>query len=67
MQSMWRVWRDLGVAPRCLDAFICDRWIVVEMDQVVRHARMQRLPQGDRLQDGRALELVGVGLVGRRS
>ena len=33
----------------------------------MRHARMLRLALEDRLQDGRALELVGIGLVGRRS
>ena len=33
----------------------------------MRYARMLRLALRDRLQDGRALELVGVGLVGRRS
>ena len=33
----------------------------------MRHARMQRLPHGDRFQDGRTLELAGIGLVGRIS
>ena len=37
--------RDPGVSPRGVDAFVCDRRIVVEMDQIMRHARMQRLPQ----------------------
>ena len=36
------------------------------MDQVVRDARMLRLALGDRLEDRRAFELVGVGLVGGR-
>ena len=36
------------------------------MNQVVRDAGMLRLALDDRLQDGRAFELVGVGLVGRR-
>ena len=37
--------------------------IVVEVDQVVRDARMLRQPLGDRLQDRGALALLGVGLV----
>jgi len=36
------------------------------MDQIVRHAGVLRLPFEDRRQDGRAFELVGVSLVGRR-
>ena len=36
------------------------------MDQVVRDARMLRLALADRLEDRRALELVGIGLVARR-
>jgi hypothetical protein len=63
---MRRVGGDLGIAPGGLDAFVGDRRIVVEMDQIVRHAGMLRLALGDLFQDGRTLELVGVGLVGRR-
>ena len=61
------VGRDLGVAPRRIEAFLGDRRIVVEVDQIVRDAGMLRLAFADRLQDRRALELVGIGLVGRRS
>ena len=63
---MRRGGRDLGVAPRGLEAFLGERRIVVEVDQVMRHAGMLRLAFRDRLQDGRAFELVGVGLIGRR-
>ena len=59
--------RDLGVEPRRVEPLLGDRRIVVEMDQVVRDAGMLRLALEDRLQDRRALELVGVGLVGGRS
>ena len=52
-------------APRRIEAFLGDRRIVVEMDQVMRHAGMLRLAFCNRLQDRRALELVGVGFVGR--
>ena len=65
--GMGRRRRDLGVASRSLEALLGDRRIVVEVDQVVRHAGMLRLTLGDRLEDRRALELAGVGLVGRRS
>ena len=37
------------------------------MDQIVRDAGMLRLACKDRLQDRRAFELIGIGLVGRRS
>ena len=46
--------------------FVGDRRIVVEVDQIMRHAGMMRLALGDLFEDRRALELVGVGLVGRR-
>ena len=64
---MRRVGRDLGIAPCRIEALLGDRRIVVEMDQIVRHAGMLRLALEDRLQDRRAFELVGIGLVGRRS
>ena len=40
---------------------------VVQMDQVVGNAGMPRLAAEDRLEDGGALELIGVGLVVGRS
>ena len=39
--------------------------IIVEMDQIMRHAGMLRLAFGDHFQDRRAFELIGIGLVGR--
>ena len=58
--------RDRSVELGGIEPLLGDRRIVVEMDQIVRHARMSRLPLEDRLEDCRALELVGVGLVGGR-
>ena len=58
-----RSWRSSRAA---FESFLGDRRIVVEMDQIVRDAGMLRLALEDRLQDRRAFELVGVGLVGRR-
>ena len=66
MLSMRCRWRDLGVTSGGLEAFFSDGRIVVEVDEVMRHAGMLRLAYCDRLQDCRAFELVGVGLVGRR-
>ena len=65
MLGMRRGRRDLGVTPRSVEALFRDRRRVVEVDQVVRDARVLRLALEDRLEDRRALELVGVGLVGR--
>ena len=64
--GMRRGWRDLGIASRGIEALLGDRRIVVEVNEIVRDAGMLRLALGDRLEDCRALELVGVGLVGRR-
>ena len=66
MLRMRRVRRDLGIAQRRGEAFGGDRRIVIQMDQIVGDAGVLRLPLPDRLQDGGALELVGVGLVGGR-
>ena len=55
--------RDLGIALGGADPFLRKRRSVVEMDQIVRDARMMRLALEDRFQDGRALALVGIGLV----
>ena len=59
--------RDLRIAPRCVEALFRDRGIIVEMDAVVRDARVLRLALEYFFQDRRALELIGIGLVGRRS
>src|SRR3954469_16040377 len=66
---MRRARRDLGVELRGREAFVSDRRIVAEMDQVVRDAGMLRLPLPDRCEDFGALELLCVSLVawGRRS
>src|SRR6478609_7183046 len=66
MLGMCRSWRDLGIASGGVEAFLGDRGIIVKVDQVMRHARMLRLAYCDRLQDCRALELVGVSFVGWR-
>src|SRR6266567_8889377 len=67
MLGMCRGWRNLGIASGGIEAFLGDRRIVVKVNQVMRHAGMLWLTYCDRLQDGRALELVGVGFVGWRS
>ena len=59
--------RDLGVTPGRIEAFLRDRGVIVQMDQIVRDAGMLRLAFCDRFQDRRALDLIGVGLVGGRS
>ena len=59
--------RDFGIAPGGIEPLLGDRRIVVKMDQIMRHAGVLRLALGDHLQDCRALELAGIGLVGRRS
>jgi len=41
--------RDLGIAPRRFDTFRGDRRIVIEMNQIVRYARMLWLAFRDRL------------------
>ena len=63
---MCRCRSDLGIAAGSIEALLGNRRIVVEMNQVMRHAGMLRLASRDRLQDRCALELAGVGLVGRR-
>ena len=55
--------RDLGVAVGGVEPLLRGRRVVVEVDQVMRDARMLRQPLGDRLQDCGALGLLGVGLV----
>ena len=55
--------RDLGVAVGRVEALLGGLRIVVEVDEVVRDARMPRQALGDRLQDRGALGLLGVGLV----
>src|SRR3981081_1811310 len=64
---MCRCWCDLGIAPSGVEAFLRDRRIIVEVDQVVCHAGMLRLALCDPFQDGRTFELVSVGLVRWRS
>ena len=58
--------RDLGIALGRVETFLGNGRIVVEMDQVMRDAGMPRLALEDRLQNRRALELVGIGFVGGR-
>jgi hypothetical protein len=55
--------RDLGIALGSVESLLCDRRIVIEVDQIMRDAGMPRLALEDRLQDSSALELVGIGLV----
>src|SRR5260370_303213 len=67
MLSMRGCWSDLGIAPGGIEAFLGDRWIVVKVNQVMRHAGMLWLAYCDWVQDRRALERAGVRFVGRRS
>ena len=61
-----RAGRDLGITPGRIEPLLRNRRSVVQVDQIMRHARMVRLALRDRLQDRRAFELLGVSLVGRR-
>ena len=61
-----RVRCDLCIAQRRRQAPGGNGRIIVQMDQVVSDTWMLRLSLKDRFEDGRALELIGVGLVGRR-
>ena len=63
MESVWGGGRDLGVALGRVEPARRDGRIVVEVDQVVGHAGVARLALEDRLEDGRPLELLRVGLV----
>ena len=62
---MRRRGRDLGVTHGRVEAFLGDRRIVVKVDQIVGDAGMLGLALEDRLQDGRAFELIGISLVRR--
>ena len=59
---MGRRRRDLRITLGRFEAFFRKRRRIVKMDQVVRDTRMVRLPLPDLLEDGRALQLVGVCL-----
>ncbi len=60
---VWRGWSDFGISPGRLETFLGNGRIVVEMDEVMGDARMPRLALENRLEDGCAFELVGIGLV----
>ncbi len=55
--------RDLRVAPGRLQALLGEGWVVVGVDQVVRHAGMVGVLVEQRLQDLRRPQLVGIGPV----
>jgi hypothetical protein len=58
--------RYSALTPSARDRLLVGDWRkVIAVDQVVRHARVLRLLGEDLLEDGRRLELVGVGLVAR--
>jgi hypothetical protein len=61
-----RVGCDLGIAQRRRQALGGDRWIIIQVNQVVSDTRVLRLALQDRLENCRAFELIGVALVGRR-
>src|SRR4051812_9892294 len=67
MLGMRRRGSDLGIAARRIKPLGGDRRIVVEVNQVMRHARMIWLTPEDRFQQRTTLQLIGVGLVARRS
>ena len=49
MQRMWRRGSDLRIAPGCVEPFLSDPRIVVEMDEIVGYAWMTRLAFENRL------------------
>ncbi len=55
VQGMGRRGRDLGITPGGFEALVGDRRIIVEMDQIVRHAGMLRLALGNDFQDAAPL------------
>src|SRR3982075_3135380 len=55
--------RHLGVAVGSIETLRGGLRIVIEVDQVVRYARMLRETPRDRFEDRRALCLLGIGLV----
>ena len=59
--------RHLGVASRRREPLLGERRRIVEVDQIMRDPRMLRLARPNLFQDCRALELIGIGLVGGRS
>ena len=59
--------RDFRVTLGCLKAFLRERRIVVEMDEIVGDAGVLGLALEDRFQQRRAFELVDIGLVSRGS
>ena len=67
MLRMRRGGRDLRIALGSIKSFLGNGRIVVQMDQVVRDARMLRLPFKDRLEQRGTLKLVGISFIRRRS
>src|SRR5262249_29796364 len=58
---------DLGITPGSVEPFLRDRWIVVEMDQIMRDPRVPWFSLEDPFQYRGSPELIGVSLVvGRR-
>ena len=55
--------RDLGITVGGLEALLRGLRVVVQVNQVVRHTRMLWQPLRHRLEHGRPLRLLGVGLV----
>ncbi len=54
----------LGVASRRREPLLGERRRIVKVYQIMRDSRMLRLTRPDFFQDGRPLELIGIGLVG---
>src|SRR6186713_2713981 len=58
---------DFCVQPGRLEALRGERRIIVKMDKIMCDAWMLRLTLEDRFEDLGAFELIGIGLVSRRS
>ena len=63
---MRRIRGDFRIASCRLEPAFGERRRVVEMDQVMRHARMLRLTRPDLFKNSRTFQLIGIGLVRRR-
>ena len=66
MECVRRIGREVRVLPRVRQRARRQGGNVVAVNQVVRHARMIGLQRVQPFENGRGLELIGVGLVGRQ-
>ena len=54
---------DARIAPRGGNPFLSKRWVIVGMNEEMRHPRVLRVLLVKLLQDGRRFDLVGIGYI----